>query len=73
MSPPPFSAAMCPLGTVCRFLRTPPHDAVSLQECGGREKQAHSHCQDTQAAQEEGGRNIALLDKWQCCDDTGRK
>lgn len=60
MSPPPFSAAMCPVGTACRFLRTPHRAgnggygaacrsiaAVSLQECGGREKQAHSHCQDT--------------------------
>lgn len=46
--------------------------AVSRQTCGGREKWAHV-CRDTQAAGEEGGRNIALLDKWQCCDGNGRK
>ncbi len=50
-------------------------DTGPLSPCGraaAEGRRAGSHWRDTQAAGEGGGRNIALLDKRQCCDETGR-
>ena len=79
-------AAICPVGTARPLFMDaaqggewrprgglPPLAAVSRQACGGRWKRACSLCRDAQAAGEDGGRNIAILDKWQCCDGIGRK
>lgn len=65
---PPHRAGNCGSGAACRLW-----DAVSRQAGGGTGKR-HAVTAGTHRRQKkEGGRNIAILDKWQCCDDTGRK
>jgi len=85
MSPPASHAAMCSAGGCvpafygCRTAPgmaarggLPPRPLYPGRRAAARGR-ACSHCQGTQAAGGGGGRNIALLDKWQCCDGNGRK